>query len=710
MGRVRRRTNISSQRNYQKQLRRHRQDFQALVSKIKPQHNATKYQLCDRCRKINFRSIFRSSEHSLSLYGEEVQVLDELIVDPACNVCQFIASFADNGHLDCSSQYQLRIYPGTVIFGAVDTEPNWQSQSIALAVAPKVSAWVDFDTISRKSGVILPFKPRTWENSHQFTFQGVLVNPRCVDYDLVLRWIAECDNHHQNTCILRAGNPVALRCIDCHQKEILKVVPIRKTDRYIALSYVWGVSAVAALRNEKSCFDSQPLSIKRVPQVVRDAMKVVSALGEQYLWVDLYCIEQQNHDSRDRQIKAMDFIYAGAYVTIIASAGSDASYGLPGVSRARKVSQRIGLTPAMQMISTAPPLPDCIENTKWNDRGWTYQEAVLSTRCLFFTEEQVHFLCPKMRRCESVLVQGIAIQPDREHDRMGHVLRRSPVHDNKTQVAFDVFADHIEHYSHRTLSYDDDILNAFRGILARSPFWTYYGVAITIEPKYISWAAPKDGNVGFANGLFWHAFEDYSSYTVLQRRPGFPSWSWAGWKGHVMYDYTSRSFDNDGRFPSVDQKSFNTKFWVADEIKGKLRTFKEMAIVAGTSMIMNELNSHLVIEAQVFRLRFQPDSEAYFGTCMCHLQPEHDDGVVQLSSLQGIVNFFEQLREKNSFYDRLVTETWDCIVLYRTKDGDWISLIVEWRGEIAEVVGNLRMKGCKQLEELATERRTIHMG
>src|ERR1700677_1024332 len=38
-------------------------------------------------------------------------------------------------------------------------------------------------------------------------------------------------------------------------------------------------------------------------------------------------------------------------------------------------------------------------------RGWTYQEAILSRRCLIFTDQQVYFVCRLTTSCEAVTEQ-----------------------------------------------------------------------------------------------------------------------------------------------------------------------------------------------------------------------------------------------------------------------------------------------------------------
>jgi hypothetical protein len=59
---------------------------------------------------------------------------------------------------------------------------------------------------------------------------------------------------------------------------------------------------------------------------------VAKALGTQYLWVDKYCINQRDVSITYQQLQAMGQTYKNARFTIIAVAGEDEDFGLPGVS------------------------------------------------------------------------------------------------------------------------------------------------------------------------------------------------------------------------------------------------------------------------------------------------------------------------------------------------------------------------------------------
>ena len=94
---------------------------------------------------------------------------------------------------------------------------------------------------------------------------------------------------------------------------------------YVALSYVWGVAATS---NAGFAHD---VDNKILPKVISDSILVVRALRYRYLWVDRYCVPQDEEQLK-LQIENMGRIYKNAEFTIIAAAGDGPEYGLPGVS------------------------------------------------------------------------------------------------------------------------------------------------------------------------------------------------------------------------------------------------------------------------------------------------------------------------------------------------------------------------------------------
>jgi hypothetical protein len=95
--------------------------------------------------------------------------------------------------------------------------------------------------------------------------------------------------------------------------------------------------------------------------------------------------------------------------------------------------------------------------------------------------------------------------------------------ENKAKKLFDEYISFITQYSKRELSYSNDAVTAMMGILNK--FNDSSAEPVNIEAHGIL-------SNQLEKGLLWVPLDD----TSLQRRNGFPSWSWAGWSGSVAYE------------------------------------------------------------------------------------------------------------------------------------------------------------------------------
>ena len=211
-------------------------------------------------------------------------------------------------------------------------------------------------------------------------------------------------------------------------------------------------------------------------RVIKDAITVVVSLGKRYLWVDQYCVNQPDENIKATQVREMDRVYAGAYVTIVVCAGEDANSGLPEISRERK-PRPSAILPNLELVTSLPALSVAIQDTKWNTRGWTYEEAVLSRRCLFFTDRQVYFACTNMSCSEADGDARGTCYPASHRIPMDLGKRIFHCEHQPAEDITSLFVQ-ITEYSGRSLTYPEDILDALRGLLRRSQFYTYYGVSI----------------------------------------------------------------------------------------------------------------------------------------------------------------------------------------------------------------------------------------
>ncbi|POS74774.1 hypothetical protein DHEL01_v206829, partial [Diaporthe helianthi] len=180
---------------------------------------------------------------------------------------------------------------------------------------------------------------------------------------------------------------------------------------------------------------------ERVPVVIEDAIKVTLALGFQFFWVDKYCIDQENQATKHKQIFHMDAVYRHACLSIIAAAGADQSTGLPVVTQDRPARQASIQTDEVSILSKLPSPVSQIANSKWASRAWTFQDAILSHRQLVFTDDQLYFECDSMH-CYESLFFGVG------HQTAGIL----------------TYAHCADEYTRRSLTFDEDCLNAFTGV------------------------------------------------------------------------------------------------------------------------------------------------------------------------------------------------------------------------------------------------------
>lgn len=100
--------------------------------------------------------------------------------------------------------------------------------------------------------------------------------------------------------------------------------------------------------------DSKQLPIL-LPLTIEDALIVVKELRLRYLWIDRYCIPQGGKEKHD-QVQNMDQIYRDAEVTIIALAGNNPSFGLPGVGKTSRIPQRKVVLEILPLFRHSLPL------------------------------------------------------------------------------------------------------------------------------------------------------------------------------------------------------------------------------------------------------------------------------------------------------------------------------------------------------------------
>jgi hypothetical protein len=341
---------------------------------------------------------------------------------------------------------------------------------------------------------------------------------------LIKDWIKECENCHQDdlsTLAPRYKDPVEIVLVDVPNQ---KLVSASSSWRYLTISYVWGKAALekTTTANRRARGQQGALSNINLPQLILDAMLLVLLLGEEFLWVDCLCIEQDNLSQKHSQVSQMDVIYSQSLLTLVALSSQDAESFLPGIHEGtRSFFKAKEYVFNRDFYAIYPRLLELSEATVYESRGWTFQERLLSRRCLFLTECDMYYTCHSRMACET---GANSAQSEEEifNNKYQNIFAQLSSLRGKAPgwtTIFSLYASLVHEYSKRELSYDTDVINAFSGISSVLGHFlnssSLSGLIECILDVCLLWV-PGSSNT--------HC-----------RNLNFPSWSWAGWRGEVFY-------------------------------------------------------------------------------------------------------------------------------------------------------------------------------
>lgn len=560
--------------------------------------------ICDGCSGFDFESIFNPSK-TPHTHGRPIRPQIHAIATAAetstCPLCRLFAAVRFPREITVanpSGRYHLRCWSTLRMYGLASTKAR-------TALKPGVVIAIEQGNPVKRfpsAGYMMPYgaiAPVVSNPSQlrleRFSLFGSLVDAKTVNFSQVRKWLRNCDAQHADVCKAPVTYQLDfLRVLDCDTMKIVPTVTLPSDVQYFALSYVWGRPNSNSDTGDAGSPYRTQLLFSKLPQMIRDAIKVVKNLteeGRRYLWIDKYCIDQNDPRDKAIQIGKMDRIYEGAFATIVAASGDGAHCGLPGVGLVSRVPQPVAFASGKQLVSTLPHVSIALQDTKWVTRGWTYQEAILSRRCLVFTDLQVYFICQISTCCEAMHKSDDLRSPS---NRLPYALYRPqvPVMRRIASIpqekgVLEQFSTHVEQYTRREFTHDTDALDGFKGILARSPFHSYWGIPI------VNLMGEESIDTDFATGLAWVS---YRFGKHLHRRTGLPSWSWVGWAGSIHF-----------RTPPINLASFGITFWAeppgADN--QELVPLKTLWGAAGDTKVIAEVSPVLHVEGYMVKLWFQ---------------------------------------------------------------------------------------------------------
>jgi hypothetical protein len=496
----------------------------------------TERALCSRCKSLDLTDIFsgRWSETDcrtpVAFFGEREAILQ----DEKCPLCLALFSIAAEWYDEQigtgRDRYCMHAIPSYLAYRSQKAPSNGEfgDRFLERAKAQGDSTWL----VVRNQQVSMTAFWFTYvpQSAHNFgclaeytdEFNGAgqrvrIIDPARVDFNVVKRWLALCEGQHGKLCnppMQSRSLPKGFAVINCVSR---KLEPLPAQAKFAALSYVWGASTSTSPSKSASMF----------PRTIEDSIAVALELGLAYIWIDRYCVPQQDCPEKLEQIQKMHEIYREADLTIVAAAGEGPDHGLPGISASRakapSVDVRIG---SHRIVSTGKSAEETLRRTVWASRAWTYQEGLVSRRKLIFTDEQVYLHCMQ-REFRETIDQDYSLLAQSDSDDFATPFQCGILHLIPQKHGLESVYGLIRDFSRRKITFQSDTLNALLGVL------NFFQEAYPDEFRHI-WGQPipykKTSSMGdiVASAMRWQ------QRNQVERRPGFPSWSWIGWKGTAL--------------------------------------------------------------------------------------------------------------------------------------------------------------------------------
>ncbi|TVY61126.1 hypothetical protein Focb16_v012912 [Fusarium oxysporum f. sp. cubense] len=435
------------------------------------------------------------------------------------------------------------------------------------------------DSYASKTGFII----YSHDKSRLIPDLGILsAYPESTELDASVNFInaqmSECSTKHE-PCKKQLESPLPTRVVSAGSSDAdIRLVELKNVPaRYVTLSHCWGRkqplrTIIANFEDMKKSIDANSL-----PIVFQQAIWIVRMLKIDYIWIDSLCIIQDSQSDWELESLQMCDYYENSFLTISTATSPNSTIPFLGPRGKRWWPAKLNLTNGSSSedvyAQRIPSEPE--EEGILFTRAWTWQEAAMSSRTVYFTPSELIWEClehvvpqryiPDLEASERLgfskvlSILRFSLNPDMDSDidrsvgdssddilgsenPMGipppgfdsaissnaSALSRpdSPSSTssdaNIMNFVWDMWDDLVTYYSRRHLTFATDKLPALSGVASR--------VHKITKSRYL--AGMWEDNLGIE--LCWaRAYRGYQDLPTLSTQYVAPSWSWASIHGAV---------------------------------------------------------------------------------------------------------------------------------------------------------------------------------
>lgn len=312
---------------------------------------------------------------------------------------------------------------------------------------------------------------------------------------------------------------------------------------YVCLSHCWGKHQII-VTNEKNYEQHQnEIPWDSLSITFQEAIDFSCRLGIEFIWIDSLCIIQDSKPDWEQEAMMMASYYSNAELTIAATAAKDGSVGLfPRKSKDDQALELCGhdaqgrpyhLAAIIRIDHPFDKGVDETEHFPLMQRGWVYQEHILSRRFLHCGPRELVWECHSGTLCEC----GTVSRAPRPHHATNEVLNVAAYRLGTGGVG-----------RRRRLWYETiENIMGLGFTYATDRFAATAGVATVLAAGYSGRYLAGLWEDSLVADLCWCVFEG-TRPAALRR---VPSWSWGSVSGELLALWCQMDISDPGVRPAV---------------------------------------------------------------------------------------------------------------------------------------------------------------